>query len=54
MVEACMRLMVIPSFLFANLLIVIADPLIALLYGPKFAGAERCWKFSACIYCWAR
>src|SRR5258708_16048837 len=37
--EACMRLLVIPSFLFANLLIVLADPLIALLYGPKFAGA---------------
>jgi O-antigen/teichoic acid export membrane protein len=39
MVEACMRLLVIPSFLFANLLIVLADPLIAALYGPKFAGA---------------
>jgi O-antigen/teichoic acid export membrane protein len=39
MVEACMRLMVIPSFLFANLLIMIADPLTALLYGPKFSGA---------------
>jgi O-antigen/teichoic acid export membrane protein len=39
MVEACMRLMVIPFFLFANLLIVLADPLAALLFGPKFAGA---------------
>jgi O-antigen/teichoic acid export membrane protein len=39
MVEASMRLMLIPSFLLANLLIVVADPLIALLYGPKFSEA---------------
>ena len=39
MVEASMRLMLIPAFLLANLLIVLADPLIRLLYGPRFAGA---------------
>jgi O-antigen/teichoic acid export membrane protein len=39
MVEASMRLMVIPSFLLANLVIVFADPVIALLYGPRYAGA---------------
>jgi PST family polysaccharide transporter len=39
MVEACMRLMVIPSFLFSNLLIVLAGPLTTLLYGPKFVAA---------------
>jgi O-antigen/teichoic acid export membrane protein len=41
MVEACMRLMVIPSFLFANLLVVLAVPLTSFLYGPRFVGAGQ-------------
>jgi O-antigen/teichoic acid export membrane protein len=39
MVEASMRLMVLPAFLAANLVIVIADPLISLIYGARYAGA---------------
>src|SRR5204863_8210906 len=33
MVEASMRLMLVPSFLLANLVILAADPLVALIYG---------------------
>jgi len=39
MVKACMRLLIIPSFLCANVLIAIAHPLTRLLYGPRFEGA---------------